>query len=236
MQVCSRVYQIVDFLIITLYRMVLAEKSANIPVVKGFDGAKAGPDGSPLTKSNLKLLQKSIFELENKNFECPHYLCSLDNMAQIRHSRTWFLFELEMTYDGYFNLRNSCYFTRVYRNILPVWPITSCLSLNKTAFDSRVQLMPLNHIIISNYAAAIPERKRKYNPDDINDIYVEIADIAEFGNVQKYIPPTILTKRRHMESFNDCKVNTKDIISFKDVNQEYETWLDKHLSLAKDRD
>lgn len=162
----------------------------------------------PLTKRNLKMLQQSIFQLETKDTECPHFLCGYNNVSKLRSSRMWFLFELEMSFDGYLNLRNSCYFSRVYQQLLPSWTVTSCLSNRYANLDPRTPDMPIGHILISNDVSKVSTLS------DIggNDTSVEIESL--FHDVSSYyIPPSMLHKRRKLVQFTEYKLDIAQILN-----------------------
>ncbi|KAL3235038.1 Monopolin complex subunit MAM1 [Nakaseomyces bracarensis] len=202
--------------------MVLKEKAVNI------HGAKRGIYGTKdieetetehtLNKHNLKILQQEIFKFETETSDCPHFLCGHENVSMLRTSRLWFLFELEMSYDGYLNLRNSCYFSRVYQKIIPSWTVVSCLSSKYANKDHRSPDEPISHMLISNYAAAIPSSGKYNRVEEGGEISLEIESLFQDNISAHYIPPTFLNKRRKLVNFTEYKLDVSHIIKEEDAS------------------
>ncbi|CCF60543.1 hypothetical protein KAFR_0K01890 [Kazachstania africana CBS 2517] len=158
----------------------------------------------PLNKRTLKQLQTQIFQLETSKFDCSHFLCSKANMETIEFSRLWFLFELEMSYDGKINLRNDCYYNKVYFTLDNHWEQSNCLALEH---NKGYPIIPLAQLLIP---------KLDFEPSRIDDldVYMEtVIDNSLLAPRKKKIPPTLLFQRNVIDIFEDVPpIDTKNIL------------------------
>lgn len=170
-----------------------------------------------LSSRNLKLLQRNIGELETATDICSHYLCSNENMKTVDFSRLWFLFELEMSVNGGINLRNECYYKKVYAKIDPNWPQSNCL---KEKLPSKIFEMQLTHIILPkpiNIGGAYYHQK---NSTDLSDMSLLIESVIEDESFlettkQKKIPSNYLAIRDKKKVFDTININVTSILNEK---------------------
>lgn len=174
----------------------------------------------PLTKTNLKILQNQIFRYEEMDCLCGHYICSKENMLNIKCSRSWFLFELELTLDGLWNFRNKCYHTKVYQKLNPNWLIENCLDRKPNRKDGsgkELSKFEMSHIIftpISNITELLTE---KHNKSEIEVSIESIIEETENGKTlahtrRKFIPPSVLSFRNKDKVFDDTIFDIEEIL------------------------
>ena len=169
----------------------------------------------PLTKANLKILQNQIFRYENMNSTCTHYSCSNENMLSISSSRIWFLFELELTIDGKWNFRNSCYQIKVYKNIYPLWKIESCLEKKLNENSIKFDMSHITFIPIPNLSGLLSIHKQH----DSSEIEIHVESLDEQSESQrrlkkrKIIPPSVLSYRDREKVFEGVTFDIEKILN-----------------------
>lgn len=168
-----------------------------------------------LSPRNLKLLQINIGELETATDICSHYLCSNENMRTVDFSRLWFLFELEMTVNGEINLRNECYYKKIYAKIDPNWPQSNCL---KEKLPSKINKMQLTHIILPkpiNIWGVNCKPKKSINLSDVSIFIESVIENESFSEntKQKKIPINYLAARDKKKVFDSVNINAKSILN-----------------------
>lgn len=166
-----------------------------------------------LDKNSLKHLQTTIFENEEVS-SCSHFLCSDENRRSIDWFRLWFLFELEMTYDGIMNLRNGCYENHVYKSIDNNWNTANCLDME---VPKNLKPMPINYLKIYEINSL-----NDSIPRDIQDVSVDIHSIIEnsspISKGFRKLPGSSLALRYKSSIFDSVKLNAKKILD--DSNQK----------------
>ncbi|CAL9730933.1 monopolin complex subunit Mam1p [Monosporozyma unispora] len=174
-----------------------------------------GSNIQPLSKSNLRLLQQEISILETKPEVCKHFLCSNYNMKQVDFSRLWFLFELEMTVTGEINLRNDCYYNKIYNNMGIEWPTPNCL---KEKLPSKLIPMQLSQIILPK-----PLDMTKFTDkeeESLSNLSLFVESVIENDSHVEYkrqrmIPTNRLATRDKREVFENIKIDVKTILQDK---------------------
>lgn len=172
----------------------------------------------PLSSRNLRLLQQNIGKLETGDNICSHYLCSNRNMKTVDFSRLWFLFELEMSVNGDINLRNECYYRKVYTKIFPDWPQSNCL---QEKLPSKICKMQLTHIILPKPIDFLAILSKQKNPMDLSDMSVLIESVIEEKSVlekvkPKKIPSSYLAARDRKKVFESVSINVRNILNERD--------------------
>ena len=124
-----------------------------------------------LTRSNLKKLQEKIFDKELNNIFCDHCLCSTENRKDIKYSRLWFLFELEMSENWNENLRLSCYNKYVYSAIDKSWKMENILLKEQ---EKYYEYFPIEQLLIPN---TIEYHSPWKGQENIGDLTVEIDSV-----------------------------------------------------------
>ncbi|CCD22315.1 Mam1p NDAI_0A01570 [Naumovozyma dairenensis CBS 421] len=160
-----------------------------------------------LNKMNLKLLQKEIFKLETRPMPYPDNLCSMENMKDLKISRLWFLFELEMILEQKINLRNSWYNSEIYQKIDDDWPSTNCLD---EIPSEGYETFPLNQVYIRH----IPEIQENQDTEkcaQIGNIDVDIESILDYVPSRK-IPSSKLSLRNRKDVFENLNLDAKKIL------------------------
>ncbi|CAI4060521.1 hypothetical protein SKDZ_05G1860 [Saccharomyces kudriavzevii ZP591] len=161
-----------------------------------------------LTKGNLKKLQEEIFAKELTNISCHHCLCSVKNRKNIKHSRLWFLFELEMSEDWNENLRLDCYNKYVYSAIDESWMMENIL-LKKQ--EKHYEYFPIQQLLIPHSFESFDMRKK---PKNIEDLTVNIDSIIETNHqAERFLPESILIKRENDIAFDDFQLDAKKILN-----------------------
>lgn len=193
------------------------------------DGTKAqAREVEPLSEQGLKKLQREISKLEiDGTNRCSHYLCSDKNMRSIRKSRLWFLFELEMTYDGYQNLRDSCYLSHVYKRLEPSWGAwQNTLKVhNDESFNVDQLIIPNVPLLAASTGIAT----------DSKDTQNKVVDPTDKHT--RYLGKSLLERRGRMVVFEECHIDPHDILSNKsssfDENQIMSTLPETKLATRK---
>lgn len=173
------------------------------------------PNVPALSKSNLKKLQKEINQLEVNPDICQHFFCSLDNFESIELSRVCLLFELEMTVNGDINLRNDCYYSKVYYKLDPNWPQSNCL---KEKLPSGLVPLPMSQIVLpqpidfSSY-----QRKEEKSVSDITvsiqSFIEEDIDTLDAFRSKRKIPANGLFSRDKRDVFDNVKIDVNQIMN-----------------------
>ncbi|KOH00057.1 Mam1p [Saccharomyces eubayanus] len=160
-----------------------------------------------LTKSSLKKLQKEVFDKELNNIACHHGLCSTKNRKDIKYSRLWFLFELEMSEDWKENLRLSCYNKYVYSAIDESWKMENILLKEQ---EKCYEYFPIQQLLIPAISESCNRRKSLEN---IQDLTVNVDSIIEINHEkQRLLPRSFLTRRENEVAFNDFQLDAKKIL------------------------
>lgn len=154
-----------------------------------------------LTKSSLKKLQNEIFNKELNSIACHHCLCSTKNRKDIKYSRLWFLFELEMSEDWRENLRLSCYNKYVYSAIDESWKMENILLKEQ---EQCYEYFPIQQLLIPNITEPF---NRQRSLENIQDLTVNVDSIIETNHEkQRFLPKSFLTKggktRSHLMTSN----------------------------------
>lgn len=176
----------------------------------------------PLTKTNLKILQNQIFRYEEMDCPCNHYICSKENILSITCSRTWFLFELELTLDGLWNFRNKCYHSKVYQKLNPDWLIENCLEIKtdrKNINIKELSKFEMSHIMftpIPDITDLLQEKQQDKSEIEVN-IESIIEETKSDKNIthtkRKFIPPSVLSFRNKDKVFDDTIFDIEEILN-----------------------
>lgn len=161
-----------------------------------------------LTRSNLKKLQEKIFDRELNDIACDHCLCSTENRRDIKYSRLWFLFELEMSENWNENLRLSCYNKYVYSAIDESWKMENILLKEQ---EKHYEYFPIGQLLIPNNIDYTNKQKRKEN---IEDLTIEIDSIIETNHQKKrFLPQSVLIKREDEIAFDDFHLDARKVLN-----------------------
>lgn len=177
-----------------------------------------------LNKGNLLILQNEIHSLEGRYRNCGHSFCKTKNLLSYNSQRSWFLFELEMCPNNHIlkNLRNTCYFEKVYLKLFEYWPMPDTLN-NKLPLN--YEPFPLDSVLLENIK--IPD----FNPDNtiggvnvslhsFNDTissehnYYSNKDDDKSGkkSIVELIPKTFLAQRNDTNIFDLSVTNVRELI------------------------
>ncbi|QHS72896.1 Mam1p [Saccharomyces paradoxus] len=161
-----------------------------------------------LTRSNLKKLQEKIFDKELNDIVCDHCLCSTENRKDIKYSRLWFLFELEMSENWNENLRLSCYNKYVYSAIDKTWIMENILFKEQ---EKNYEYFPIGQLLIPNNIEYSNKPKRQ---EKIEDLTIEIDSIIEASHQkERFLPQSVLIKREKEIAFNDFQLDARKILN-----------------------
>ena len=165
-----------------------------------------------LNKKNLGLRQAEIYKFETMEPSCGHLLCHRWPSNSAFSSRVWFLFELEMTTDGASNLRDACYFNRIYKRIIPGWEVANSLA---TAVPKGYEAMPIEYLQIH----ALQKRSIEISHGEdvsIEDVSIQFHSIIEEPEKPtRRIPPTSLRSRYNTKTFEDIPIDVASILNEK---------------------
>ena len=163
-----------------------------------------------LNKKNLGLRQAEIYKFETMEPSCNHFLCHRWPSNSVLGSRVWFLFELEMTTDGVSNLRDACYFNRIYKRIIPGWEVANSLA---AAVPRGYEAMPIEYLQIPSLQRS-PIETSHGKDVSIDDVSIQFHTIVEEPEKPtRRIPPTSLRSRYNSKTFEDIPIDVASILN-----------------------
>lgn len=171
-----------------------------------------------LNKRNLDRLQGMILERERIPVCCDHVFCrNFEKKLSSTEYRNLFLFELEM-FPGVAwletgNLRNVCYWDRVYLSIIPDWQVKCVLQDYGHELHEAFDVSQL----IIEWSSSPPDLINRTVQESsflsLDDVQVRIGESLDGSSVhfQRVIPPTVLSERLKANVFEE-EIDTKELL------------------------